>query len=49
MSGRSGDATTAGTLVATRAMAGMLYGITPNDPITFVVVALLLTVAGVAA
>ncbi|HUG40159.1 MAG TPA: ABC transporter permease [Longimicrobiales bacterium] len=36
-------------LVATRAMAGMLYGITPNDPITFVTVAALLVAAGVGA
>ena len=39
----------AGALIATRAMAGMLYGITPNDPVTFAVVALLLTTAGLAA
>lgn len=36
-------------LVATRAMAGLLYGITPNDPATFVTVALLLGAAGMGA
>jgi len=36
-------------LVATRAMAGMLYGITPNDPMTFMTVAALLMAAGVGA
>lgn len=36
-------------LLATRALAGVLYGITPNDPATFVSVVLLLTVAGATA
>jgi putative ABC transport system permease protein len=40
---------TAGALAATRAMTGMLYGITPNDPPTFAVVAVFLTTAGLAA
>jgi putative ABC transport system permease protein len=36
-------------LVATRALAGMLYGVTANDPATFAVVAVFLTTAGLAA
>lgn len=39
----------AGALVATRAIAAILYGITPNDPATFALVALFLTTAGLAA
>jgi putative ABC transport system permease protein len=39
----------AGALVATRAMTSLLYGVTPNDPATFAVVALFLTAAGLAA
>ena len=38
-----------GALVATRAMAGILFGVTPNDPATFVAVAAFLTAAGLAA
>lgn len=36
-------------LVATRAMEGMLYGISANDPLTFLTVAALLVAAGVGA
>lgn len=39
----------AAALVATRAMTGMLYGVTPNDPVTFAVVAALLVAAGIIA
>ncbi len=39
----------AAALVATRAMAGLLYGITPNDPATFLTVASLLVGAGLGA
>ena len=39
----------AGALVATRAMAGLLYGITPNDPATFVAVTSLMIAAGLGA
>lgn len=39
----------AGALVATRAMTGMLYGVTPNDPATFAVVVLFLVAAGLSA
>jgi putative ABC transport system permease protein len=39
----------AGALVATRAMASMLYGVAPNDPATFAVVVLFLTTASLAA
>jgi putative ABC transport system permease protein len=37
------------SLVATRVMAGLLYGVEPTDPLTFAAVALLLTGAGLAA
>ena len=36
-------------LVTTRAMAGLLYGITPNDPATFVTVSALVIAAGLGA
>lgn len=36
-------------LVATRMIAGLLYGVAPNDPATFAVVALFLTAAGLSA
>ncbi|HEU4630550.1 MAG TPA: ABC transporter permease [Gemmatimonadaceae bacterium] len=36
----------AAALTATRAMAGLLYGITPNDPTTFLTVTSLLVAAG---
>jgi putative ABC transport system permease protein len=39
----------AAALVATRAMAGLLYGITPDDPATFLAVTMLLMAAGLAA
>jgi putative ABC transport system permease protein len=39
----------AGSLVLTRAMSALLYEITPRDPLTFVVVPLLLIAAGVVA
>jgi putative ABC transport system permease protein len=39
----------AGAIFATRAMTGMLYGVTPNDPATFAVVVLFLTAAGLSA
>jgi putative ABC transport system permease protein len=38
-----------GALVVTRAIAAILYGVTPNDPATFALVALFLTTAGLAA
>jgi predicted lysophospholipase L1 biosynthesis ABC-type transport system permease subunit len=38
-----------GALVATRAISGMLYGVSPNDPATFAVAAVTLTTAGLAA
>ena len=39
----------AAALVATRAMSGLLYGITPNDPATFLTVTSLMILAGLAA
>jgi predicted permease len=39
----------AGALFATRVLAGMLEGVTPTDPVTFVVVTAVLLVAGVIA
>jgi putative ABC transport system permease protein len=39
----------AAALVATRVMAGMLYGVAPNDPATFIVVTLLLAAAALGA
>ncbi|HUE76310.1 MAG TPA: ABC transporter permease [Longimicrobiales bacterium] len=36
-------------LIATRAMTGMLYGVAPNDPVTFIAVALLLAAAALGA
>jgi putative ABC transport system permease protein len=39
----------AAALVATRAMTGLLYGITPNDPATFVIVTALVVAAGLVA
>jgi putative ABC transport system permease protein len=39
----------AGALAVTRVLAGLLYGVTPTDPATFLVVSLLLTVAGLIA
>src|SRR5687768_10270020 len=39
----------AAALVATRAMAALLYGVTPNDPATFLAVPSLLIVAGLGA
>jgi ABC-type antimicrobial peptide transport system permease subunit len=36
-------------LVATRVMAGMLYGVAPNDPATFIAVPVLLAAAALAA
>jgi putative ABC transport system permease protein len=36
-------------LLATRALEGVLYGVAPNDPTTFLAVALLLVAAGLAA
>jgi ABC-type antimicrobial peptide transport system permease subunit len=36
-------------LVATRVMAGMLYGVAPNDPATFIAVPLLLAAAALGA
>lgn len=39
----------ADALVATRAMTSMLYGVTPNDPVTFAVVAALLSLTGIIA
>ncbi|MGH7475306.1 MAG: ABC transporter permease [Longimicrobiales bacterium] len=36
-------------LLATRAMAGMLYGVAPNDPVTFVVAPLLFAAAALGA
>jgi putative ABC transport system permease protein len=38
-----------GALFTTRALTGILYGVTPNDPATFAVVALFLTAAGLSA
>jgi ABC-type antimicrobial peptide transport system permease subunit len=39
----------AAALVVTRVMAGMLYGVAPNDPATFIVVPLLLAAAALGA
>ncbi|HEU4455316.1 MAG TPA: ABC transporter permease, partial [Longimicrobium sp.] len=39
----------AAALVATRAMSSMLYGVTPNDPVTFAAVAALLAATGIVA
>ena len=39
----------AAALVATRTMAGLLYGIAPNDPTTFVTVTVLIIAAGLGA
>jgi putative ABC transport system permease protein len=39
----------AAALVATRVMAGMLYGVAPNDPATFIAVPLLLAAAALGA
>jgi putative ABC transport system permease protein len=39
----------AGALALTRALASLLYGVTPTDPVTFVVVSLLLTAVGLLA
>lgn len=39
----------AAALVATRAMAGLLYGTTPHDPATFLIVASLLAATGIGA
>lgn len=39
----------AAALVATRVMAGMLYGVAPNDPATFIAVPLLLATAALGA
>jgi putative ABC transport system permease protein len=38
-----------GALFATRLIRGLLYGVTPNDPVTLVGVALLMAVVGIAA
>jgi ABC-type antimicrobial peptide transport system permease subunit len=38
-----------GALLATRLMSGLLYGVSPFDPITFVSVAVVLTVVALAA
>lgn len=40
---------TAGALAATRAIAGLLYGVTPADPASFIATALLLVLVAVAA
>jgi ABC-type antimicrobial peptide transport system permease subunit len=39
----------AAALVATRVMAGMLYGVAPNDPATFIAVPVLLAAAALGA
>jgi ABC-type antimicrobial peptide transport system permease subunit len=39
----------AGSLVLTRIMAKMLYGVSPNDPLTFFAVAAILTLVALAA
>ena len=39
----------AAALVATRVMAGVLYGVAPNDPVTFIAVPLLLAAAALGA
>jgi ABC-type lipoprotein release transport system permease subunit len=36
-------------MVATRVMAGMLYGVAPNDPATFIAVPLLFAAAALGA
>jgi putative ABC transport system permease protein len=38
-----------GALIASHLMAGLLYGVRPTDPLTFVGVTLLLTVVALAA
>ena len=39
----------AGALIGTRLIRGLLFGVAPNDPITLILVAVMMVVVGIAA